>query len=222
MPPNNENKDPQDFQRLRAIFESDGTDIRRQLLLAGLLLMIFERFKRYAVAQVDGFYAHSFEIREGDLTFVRGQKFKALIKEKGQGKPGQHANKDFRAALHWFFEAGAITQDEFEEVERLYARRNEIGHELFAILADDTKHPLKVIDVATALVIYIKIVRWWVREVEIATDPDMTAEKYESISWDEVQSIDTELLLQILNKSLADDPEWKALQAFVGETTDVP
>jgi hypothetical protein len=47
---------PQEFERLRAIFEGDGTEIRRQFILAGLLLTIFERFKDYVVKQVDGFF----------------------------------------------------------------------------------------------------------------------------------------------------------------------
>lgn len=52
-----------DFKRLQSIFEGDGSDIRRQFILAGLLLTIFERCKEYVVNQVDEFFAHRFEIR---------------------------------------------------------------------------------------------------------------------------------------------------------------
>ncbi len=201
-----------DFKRLQAIFEDDGSDIRRQFLLAGLLLTIFERFKEYVVNQVDEFFAHHFEIKDGDLTFARGEAFKALIKEKGSGDPGQHSNKVFRAALHWFHDLNAIDQEELDHVERLYILRNEIGHELFRIVADDAKTPLKLIDVAMALGLYVKIVRWWVKEVEATTDPDMTQEKYDSVNWDEVESTDTVFLRLILQKALAGDSEWEALQ----------
>jgi hypothetical protein len=41
-----------EFRRLRAIFDSEGSEIREQFILAGLLLTIFERFKKYVVDQV--------------------------------------------------------------------------------------------------------------------------------------------------------------------------
>jgi hypothetical protein len=95
-----------EFKRLRAIFDGDGSEIREQFIFAGLLLTIFERFKTYVVDQVDGFSSNHFEIRDGRLKYTRGDKFKRLIKEKGVYVPGQHANKEFRAALHWFCDCG--------------------------------------------------------------------------------------------------------------------
>ena len=128
-----------EFRRLRAIFDSDGSEIREQFIFAGLLLTIFERFKKYVVEQVDGYYSDDFEIRDGHLKYTRGRKFKKLIKEKGVHGPGQHANKEFRAALHWFYDLGAITEDEFNDIERIYALRNDIGHELFQVILDGNK-----------------------------------------------------------------------------------
>ena len=216
MPPQNDTTQPT-FERLQSIIGGDGTSIRQQFILAGLLLTIFERFKEYAVKQVDEFFAHQYEVRDGDLAPIRGETFKALIKERGKGQPGQHGNKDFRAALHWFRDLNAIDQVELEEVERLYTLRNAIGHELFAIIADDRKQPIKASDVAMALGIYVKVVRWWIREIEAAIDPDMTQEKYDSINWDEAESTDTAFLRLILQKSLAGDPEWETLQQAVRE-----
>lgn len=217
MPPQEDTTQPPTFERLQAIIDGDGTDIRQQLILAGLLLTIFERFKEYAVSQVDSFFAHQYEVRDGDLTPIRGETFKTLIKERGKGQAGQHGNKDFRAALHWFRDLNAIEQWELEEVERLYTLRNAIGHELFAIIADDRKRPIKVSDVAMALGIYVKVVRWWIREIEAATDPDMTQEEHDRIKWDETESTDTAFLRLILQKSLAGNQEWETLQEAVRE-----
>jgi hypothetical protein len=132
-----------EFRRLRAIFDGDGSEIREQFILAGLLLTIFERFKKYVVDLPDGYFSHHIEIRDGDLKYTRGEEFKKIIKEKGIGAPGQHANKEFRAALHWFCDLGAITEDEFNDVERIYTLRNDIGHKLFHIIADDNKNSIK-------------------------------------------------------------------------------
>jgi len=71
--------------------------------------------------------------------------------------------------------------------------------------------------VAKAFGIYVKMVRWWIREIEAATDPDMTREKYDSIKWDEAESADTVFLRLILQKVLAGDPEWETLQQAVRE-----
>jgi hypothetical protein len=201
-----------EFRRLRAIFDGDGSEIREQFILAGLLLTIFERFKKYVVDLLDGFFSDHIEVREGDLKYTRGEKFKKIIKEKGVGAPGQHANKEFRAALHWFCDLGAITEDEFNDVERIYTLRNDIGHELFHIIADDSKNPIKLDDVLTTFSVYVKIVRWWVKEVEVATDPDFDQEKYDNTNWDEVESGDTVFLREIIRKSLLSEAEGQEIE----------
>ena len=76
-----------EFRRLRAIFDGDGSEIREQFIFAGLLLTTFERFKKYVVDQVDGYYSHHIEIKDGALKYTRGEKFKKLIKEKGVNAP---------------------------------------------------------------------------------------------------------------------------------------
>ena len=201
-----------EFRRLRAIFDSDGSEIREQFIFAGLLLTIFERFKKYVVDDVDGYFSDHIEIRDGHLKYARGEEFKKLIKEKGVHAPGQHANKEFRAALHWFCDLGAITEDEFNDIERIYALRNDIGHELFQVIADDNKNPIKLDDVLTTFSVYLKIVRWWVKEVEATTDPDFDQEKYDNTNWDEVESIDTIWLREIIRKSLLGDMDWQEIE----------
>ena len=213
----NVDDDDQQFKRLNAIFAGDGTELRQQFIYAGLLLTIFERFKRYVIDQVDGFFSSHVEIKNGDLRYTRGEEFKKLIKEKGVGQSGQHGNKDFRAALHWFHSLDAIDKDELDEVERLYSLRNEIGHELMRIIADDGKPPITLFDVILTFSVYVKIVRWWIKEVEATTDPDMDEEKYNNTDWDSAESTDTMLLCEIMKKSLSDNNQWQELQRMAEE-----
>lgn len=212
-----------EFQRLKAIFDGDGTEIREQFIYAGLLLTIFERFKTYVVGQVDGFFSDHIEIMDGTLRYSRGEKFKQIIKEKGAGEAGQHGNKAFRAALHWFYDLGAITKSDLDEVERIYALRNEIGHELLRIIADDLKNPITLEDVLVTFSVYVKIVRWWVKEVEATTDPDFDQEKYDNTDWDNVESTDTLFLREIIRKALVGDVSWEDLEKFThGEQEAAP
>lgn len=204
-----------EFKRLRAISEGDGSDIREQFIFAGLLLTIFERFKKYVVEQVDGFFSDHFDIIDGERKYTRGKNFNKLIKEKGGHLPGQHANKEFRAALHWFYDLEAITEHELNFIERMYTLRNDIGHELFNIIGDDNKHPIKLDDVLTTFSVYLKIVRWWVKEVETTTDPDVDQGKYNSTNWDEVESADTVFLREIILKSLVGDGDREVGQSVL-------
>jgi hypothetical protein len=200
------------INRLNAIFVGDGAEIRQQFVYAGLLLTIFERFKRYVIDQVDGFFSNHIEIKDGALKYTRGEDFKKLIKESGGGRFGQHNNKDFRAALRWFLDLDAIDQSEFDQVERLYILRNDIGHELLQIIAADGKSPIDLFDVVLTFGVYVKIVRWWIKEIDAATDPDMNEERYKNMDWDSAESIDTILLREIIAKTLVDDPQWQELQ----------
>jgi hypothetical protein len=206
--------EPPEFRRLKAIFDGDGTDIRQQFIYAGLLLTIFERFKVYVVDQVDGFFSEHIEIKDGVLNYTRGERFKQIIRESGSGEPGQHGNKAFRAALHWFYDLGAISKHEFGEVERIYALRNEIGHELLRIIADDTKNPIKLEDVLTTFSVYVKIVRWWIKEVEATTNPAFNQEEYDNADWDSVESSDTIFLREIIKKALVGDISWEDLETL--------
>ncbi|ETO05366.1 hypothetical protein RFI_32030 [Reticulomyxa filosa] len=191
-----------EFKKLNRIIGGDGAEIREQLILAGLLLMLFERFKKYTLGQVEGFFCSHIEFKEGDIVYRRGDKFKKLIKEHGKGEDGQHGNEAFRAALKLFRDFDAISAEEFNEIERLYILRNDIGHELFAIIADDNKHPIKVEDICTIFDVYLKIVRWWIKEIEATTDPDFDQEKYENTDFDSAESGDTVFLREIIKKAL--------------------
>lgn len=205
-------QDKQKLRRLKAIFDGDGTDIRRQLIYAGLLLTIIERLKTYVIDHVDGFFSEDIRIEGGTLKYRRGEQFKKLIKKHGTGDPGQHNNQVFRAALRWFQECGAINAEEFDEIERLYALRNEIGHELLLILAEDSRQPITIYDVLLIFSSYVKISRWWVKEIDLTTDPDMTKERYDSIEGEDIEILDTMLIREIFNKALDSDPIWREIQ----------
>ena len=62
-----------EFRRMRKIFDGDGSEIREQFIFAGLLLTIFEWFKKYVVDQVNGFYSDHIEIRDGHVNLTLGR-----------------------------------------------------------------------------------------------------------------------------------------------------
>ncbi|MBC7906379.1 MAG: hypothetical protein H7Y60_06480 [Rhodospirillaceae bacterium] len=205
------------FTRMKAVFDGDGTELRQQFIYAGLILTIFERFKFYVIDRVDGFFASEIEIKDGAFKYTRGDEFKKIVKEKGGGNPGQHANKVFRASLHWFHDLGALDKDDFNEIERLYSLRNEIGHELLQIIAAEGKSSIALFDVIQTFAIYLKIVRWWIKEVEATTDPDMDEERYNNTDWDNAETVDTIFLREIMEKALDNNEQWKAFKEMANE-----
>jgi hypothetical protein len=54
-----------------------------------------------------------------------------------------------------------------------------------------------------------------VKEVEATTDPDFDQEKYDNTNWDEVESIDTVFLREIIRKSLLGNTDWQEIEKHV-------
>ncbi len=190
-------------KRALAILDGDGSEIRNQFILAGLLLTIFEQFKTYVVEQVESFFSHSFKVREnGFISYKRGEELKAIIDEKGEVDSGQHRNKVFRAAMSFFCESKAITQQEFDEIERIYKLRNDIGHDMYRILTDDSMQLVTIEDVNTSYLVYLKITNWWLTEIELPTEPDLSQDDYDKIDLDAVESVETFFLREIMRKTL--------------------
>ena len=203
------------YPKIESILNGDGQNIREQMMLSGLFLMVFERLKDYVEHQVDSFFADDFYLVDGKLAYKRAKEFHDLIKNNGQGEPGQHTNKVFRAALAWFKEVNAISKENFDDIERLYDLRNKIGHELYLIVADDQKPCITVADVLLTFGLYVQISRWWIKEVEVSTNPDITPEMFEAADFDTADTLETALLRLIITKSLAGVHEYESLMELV-------
>jgi hypothetical protein len=203
------------IEKWENILNNDGEIIQEHFIFCGLIVLIFEQFKKFTIERVDGFFAKHVEIKNGHLSYDRGEKFKEFIKNRGKGETGQHTNKDFRAAIHWFCDLGAITSEELNTTERMYNLRNKISHELFRTLFEDNS--IKLIDILDLFCIYVKLCKWWIKNIEIETDPDMTEEKYNKIDWDQVESVEISMMRIIIQKSLSNHEEWKNMSKIFEE-----
>lgn len=75
-------------------------------------------------------------------------------------------------------ESEAITQEDFDNYQKIRKRRNEITHELLKNLnIGFTEDDIKLFDTLTNL--YEKIDRWWINEIEIPTSADEIPEDYD-------------------------------------------
>jgi len=197
------NENSKKWEKIENLLNGDKTEIKNQLVYASLLIMIFEQFKKYVLNTLDSYFSSHIEIREETVIYKRGEEFKEIIKEHGRGEKGQHTNDAFRAALKWLLtEFNVISKNEFDEIERLYLIRNDVGHELFNIIFDDKKNLIGINDIHTAFNIYLKVFRWWFKEVESSIDPSFEEYDRDLIGFDSVESLETLLLRKIIEEVL--------------------
>lgn len=188
-------------EKIKTLLESEGEDIKQQIIIPGLFLMVFEQFKKFVVSTVDGFFCR-FECNNGKIVTERGPTFKEIMKKFGKRKNAdQHNDSTFRGALHFFSDLDAITSEDVNEIERLSLIRNDVGHELFHIIADDLKPIIKFEDIDTIMGLYSKVHKWYLKEIEAEIHP-LYIDKKDNIDFENVSLLEIELLKCVILKTL--------------------
>lgn len=138
-------------------------EIKNNLVRASLYLFSYELLKNTIVDKIKDFYITGFD--ENGFIYSKDYNEK-VANRKIDGK-----QNIFLSSLYWLEENGAITKDDILQISAIREMRNTVAHQLDKILADsdfnlDSDKEKKMFD-------YIeKIERWWIREVEIPTNPN--------------------------------------------------
>jgi len=138
-------------------------EIKSNLVRASLYLFSYELLKNSIVDKTKDCFMTGFD--ENGFIYSKDYNEK-VANRKTEGK-----QNIFLSSLHWLEEIGAITKDDISEISAIREMRNTVAHQIDKILVDsdfnlDTDKEKKMFD-------YIeKIERWWIREVEIPTNPD--------------------------------------------------
>ena len=133
--------------------------LRSNLIAASLFLAAYETLRSSITTQLRGLFANGFD-QDGEIVDSGYQK-KVLSRHKSP----------LRASLLWFKEMQAIGENEIELVDRVRRHRNEPAHDLPRFLATNEKD-INVELIGGILEVVAKVDRWWIREVEIPTNPD--------------------------------------------------
>lgn len=80
-------------------------------------------------------------------------------------------NDVFRGSIAWFQSLGAINDEDYNKIRRAVETRNRIAHELREIIGGSVQVPFEE-DFPNLIELLLKLERWWILNVEIATDPD--------------------------------------------------
>lgn len=148
----------------------DENILKANVSFAALFVMNYECLKDYIISQVKLFYSHDISFENGEIICTESESYKRQVKSLDR--------KIENASLKWFIESGAITQEDYNNYQKIRKRRNEITHELLKNLnIGFTEDDVQLFVILTG--IYEKVDKWWINEIEIPTSADKIPEDYD-------------------------------------------
>lgn len=158
--------------------------LHQKLITASVFIAVYENFKSTIVDNVKYFYCNG---------FMDGKELLEDYESKVLSKIRSNKNKQIRATLLWYQENGAITEKDIEKFKQMTDLRNTLSHDLLTKMLDGL--PDSIYDVYFDMInLFEQITKWWIREIEIPTNPDISMEQYNDIDWDAITSVNLEFI----------------------------
>lgn len=177
--------------------------LRSSLISASLYLAGWETFEHGVIGHLEGFYTDGFD-EDG---WIVSHKYQAEVLSKDKSP--------FRAAMLWFKEAGVVDDRDLALADRARQHRNDIAHNLPAYVARVT-HSIDMSLLGDLCKLLEKIDIWWIRNVEIPTNPVFENQDVEAIPDSEIQSGNMLFLSMLFDIATGDEAEASKLyDAFV-------
>lgn len=147
------------FQQWMAMFTPDV--VRGRLIRAGLFSLAYELLEAAVIRRLRDFYA---DFNDGQFRPGPDYRTEVLVLDpKGKEDP-------LRASLAWLIKSDVISEDDRDAFWRVKNARNKVAHELAQIVGGSEPEVFEV-HFATILNLTNQIQRWWVINVDVATDP---------------------------------------------------
>jgi len=180
----------------------DPRAVRSNLLLAGLLLTAYELVRSTIVDKVRSFFC--WEYRGAKL--IDSDEYRDHVISRHEDR--------LHASCLWLQDMGALEQRDLTTIGNARKHRNALAHELPRFLADARKHVDSEL-LAEMQEVLAKVGRWFIREVEIPSDPQCDGK---TIDDSDILSGNS-LLLQVLIDAAIGSPgrASKLYESVVGE-----
>ena len=155
----------------------DTKNVYSNFMISSLFITAYDLLKNSIISQIVSFFTNGFD-QNG---YIIDKNYKTSVLALAP------KNK-LKASLLWLIKNGVITEEDKIKFDKIKEQRNLLAHEILQFLTDSEK------EIDTSLLLDIKhllkkIDQWFILEVEIPTDPNMTKEEYDSIDRDNVQSM---------------------------------
>jgi hypothetical protein len=142
--------------------------LRGNLIAASIFLAAYELLQTSVIDRIHDFFTHEFNEHGGVIS--ENYKGKVLSLDKSPHK------SPLRASLLWLKEMSAINDTDIELVDEIRKHRNELAHELPKFIATaDAEININLLGSIYELL--TKIDRWWIKEVDIPTNPDFDGQE---------------------------------------------
>lgn len=146
--------------------------LRGNLIAASIFLTAYELLRTSVIDRIRDFF--TYEFNEHGRVVSEDYKVKVLSLDKSP----------LRASLLWLKEMSAIGDTDIELVDEIRKHRNELAHDLPKFIATvDAEINVNLLESVYELL--TKIDRWWIKEVDIPTNPDFDGQE---VADDEIQS----------------------------------
>ncbi len=133
--------------------------LRSNLIVASIFLAAYETLRTSIIDRIRSFF--TFEFRNGEWVAGGDYQTKCLALDKSP----------LRASLLWLKQMSAIDDADIARVDSIREHRNELAHDLPKFLGTaDAEVNVQLLVGIYELV--SKIDRWWIRYVDMSTDPE--------------------------------------------------
>ena len=169
----------------------DAETLKNNLVCSAMYIVAFETMRNTVLDHIRGYYTRGYA--DGKRIFSKRYQSEVLDLHKSP----------FAASLLWLKENGVIDDDDIAAADRIREHRNMLAHELPKVITDvDYEVDSSLFN--SIQIIVAKIDRWWIREVEIPTNPDM--DHLDSDSIPDVENTSGNMVfLHLLQQIVADD-----------------
>ena len=188
-------------QRLSSFL--DPANLSMSLQFAALFIAVFDYFKDALIERVKNFYLSG--IKDGKPQY-RDYDKKVLSKIDGK------KNKTIRATLKWLQENGAFSNEDIKCFKELTNTRNALAHNMAVLLFEGLDEQY-ISQYVAMLELFSKFDKWWIAEIEIPTDPDMTPEVFDNIDWDGLSSMGLVLLKMMTDAAINGNDKYTTMFA---------
>lgn len=154
--------------------------LKNNLIKSSIYLAAYELFKNDVIEKLRGFFTSSWTINEktGELEGKPSDSYKEKVLSL-------YPKDEFQACCIWFKNLEAFVDDDLMDIAVIRKHRNMIAHELPKFIATESIQ-VNHDNLARLLSLQQKLDKWWIKEIEVPTNPDFDSESYESIDWDNV------------------------------------
>ena len=173
--------------------------LKTTLIKAGIYLVSYETLKNTIVDKLKDLYSIRWEYDEhtGKIISVQSPDFKNKV-------ISLYPKDEFQACCLWFYNRNAINENDLENIALIRRQRNIIAHELEKFITAELN--INEERLKSLVSISNKIDRWWLKEVELPTDPDFNPDELKQIDWDAATGGNS-FLLEILETVFNGDDE---------------